>query len=125
MTMTTFSREAAAMTTTTERAFTQSETACILQLKLGSVRAWPVFLDQCKQDRGSHPNGILRGLMLKPCGYDDAIEARRPLYAGRDIGQFIADVIRLVPDARTVPTMGRWVSIDRDDGKPWQSRRLA
>lgn len=115
------------MTTITERVFTQAETAALLQLRLGNIRSWNVFLDLCKQDRGSHPNGILKGLMLKPVGYDETIEARRPLYSWRDIAKFVADVIRLVPEARAVGTVRDWgrdVSIDLDDHTPWRSRRL-
>lgn len=111
------------MAATTKKIYTVSETAAILQTKLGGVRSWPSFLNDCQRGQRTW-TGILESLVILPCGFQRG-RRKRPMYAAGDIAAFIQKVWALVPESRGSHEAGRYITADFDDGKPWQLRRLA
>lgn len=90
-----------------------SEAAFMLRAKLGPIRAWGDFLADNIRGRQS-----IHGLTLKPCCRKKIGKAFRPMYALGDVEVFIAEVLKIEPDAGKAPI--RPVLLDVDRKKHWR-----
>lgn len=94
-----------------------AETAAMLRVRLGALRAWRDFLSDCIRDR----QGI-HGLRLMPCARMHVRGSFRPVYALDDISEFIEAVMRVEPTAGKCPIKAQELMIDRR--YPWRLNRF-
>jgi hypothetical protein len=98
-----------------------TETAMILRVKLGILKAWPSFLADCIRDRQS-----LYGHQLQPWASLHVSEAviGRPLYRREDVDVFVAKVLCAGGIKAAAPTIRPTrVIVENAPGVPWRMRR--
>lgn len=89
-----------------------AEAAFLLRVHLGPLRSWTNFLTDNIRGQQS-----IAGFKLMPCGRQHDGKAYRPIYATRDVTDFIAKVLAAVPTAGKTPIKPTTLAIDK--GRHW------
>lgn len=103
------------------RTLTMNDTAVLLRVRLGPLRAWYPFLtDNIRGQQDIH------GFRLLPCGKRRGECSRgksfQPVYSLSDITQFIENVLLAVPEAGKVPIKPVTLMVDRS--RSWRMNRF-
>lgn len=88
-----------------------AEAALLCRVHLGPLRNWTNFLTDNIRNQQN-----IAGYTLLPCGKQRDGKAFRPIYATRDVLDFIANVLATVPAAGKAPIKQTVLAIDRSRG---------
>jgi hypothetical protein len=94
-----------------------SETAVLLRVRLGKLRAWYPFLTDNIAGKTD-----LFGQRLMPCGMQKSNGLLRPIYALEDIDRFVAHVMLAAPSAGKQPVTSVQLMLDRS--RHWRLNRF-
>ncbi len=103
--------------TTDTPVISASETAFLLRVKLGPIRAWGDFLADNIRGKQS-----INGLTLEPCSRKKTGKGFRPMYALEDVEAFIESVLALEPKAGKAPIKPTVLAVDRK--KSWRINKF-
>lgn len=90
------------------------DTVLYLRIKLGKLRAWDDFLADNRRGKQS-----IDGLTLEPTCRKKGRFGRTPMYAVRDVQQFVADVLASSPGIKPEPIMAS--NLDVENLASWRS----
>ena len=85
-----------------------------LRIKLGKLRAWDDFLGDNRRGRQS-----INGLTLEPICRKKGRFGKTPMYAVRDVQQFVADVLASNPGIKPEPI--KISNLDAENLAGWRS----
>jgi hypothetical protein len=106
------------MTIVSVKAMSAPEAAVYLRQQLGPLVSWETYLADLRRGRAHR----LADFDLQPCG-TLRDRCRRPLYAIRDLAEFVLSVRRRNPAAKAgIKPQICAVDIDLDDPRSWKMR---